>query len=561
MPESLGACAVVPDVVRCPPGAKCFRPGDELANQISELLVVGVPAGIASHGCHNVVGTLFPIDVELPGRLLIQEHEAGIVDRASRIGEKRRVQCPTQLIDGDEIHPLITHPRWSVRDAIQEPLKTGTHLICRNRGLSAAPRPRNGHACKIEEIGRLGLIQSKCECQRIEDLIGDTPQITPLKLRVVIDAHASKQRNFFATQPGHAPVSPTDEIDLLWRDSGPAGLQELTHFIPVVHTTNDMRGYRPVGWAAGTWVHSDCRNAVTRRRVGNIGQNWPPRKSIPKESRANAMSTWMITGTSSGLGRALANQVLAAGHQVVATARDPQTIRDLQEAHPDAVAVSRLDVTDRASISATLREAEARFGGIDVLVNNAGYGYTSAIEEGENDAVAELFATNFTGPIALIKAVLPSMRERQSGLIVNVSSVGARVTLPGGGFYSAAKAALEGASGALRKEVAPLGIHVMVVEPGSMRTDFRSRSARRSRTRIPDYDEILGRTGEPRLGPQRGDPVKAAQAIVTAAAEAEPPALLLLGSDALVGYRALAEAEQIEVDRHEQLTLSTDATA
>ncbi|HEY0259471.1 MAG TPA: oxidoreductase [Lacisediminihabitans sp.] len=272
------------------------------------------------------------------------------------------------------------------------------------------------------------------------------------------------------------------------------------------------------------------------------------------------MATWLITGTSSGLGRALAEQALAAGGQVVATARDPQTIRDLEDAHPDTAAAVRLDVTDRTSIAAAVDTAQARFGDIDVLVNNAGYGYTAAIEEGEDDAVAELFATNFTGPVALINAVLPGMRSRGSGLIVNVSSVGVKLTLPGGGYYSAAKAALEAASGALRKEVAALGIHVMVVEPGSMRTDFRGRSARRSEIRIGDYDEILGRTGEGRLGPQRGDPVKAARAILTATTEPVPPALLLLGSDALTDYRTLTQAEQADVDRHEPLTLSTDAT-
>jgi len=272
------------------------------------------------------------------------------------------------------------------------------------------------------------------------------------------------------------------------------------------------------------------------------------------------MPTWMITGTSSGLGVALAGQALTVGHQVAATARDPRAIRDLEQAHPGTAAAIRLDVTDRESVAAAVEAAESRFGGIDVLVNNAGYGYTAAIEEGEDDAVAELFAANFTGPVALIKAVLPGMRARRAGLIINISSVGAKITLPGGGYYSAAKAALEGASGALRKELAPLGVHVMVVEPGSFRTEFRGRSARRSQIRISDYDEILGRTGSRRLGPQRGDPVKAARAILIAAAETAPPAVLLLGSDALAGYRAHARAEQDDIDRHEQLTLSTDAT-
>jgi NAD(P)-dependent dehydrogenase (short-subunit alcohol dehydrogenase family) len=135
-----------------------------------------------------------------------------------------------------------------------------------------------------------------------------------------------------------------------------------------------------------------------------------------------------------------------------------------------------------------------------------------------------LFATNLSGPVALIKAVLPGMRARRAGLIVNISSVGAKITLPGGGYYSAAKAALEAVSGALPKELAPLGVHVMVVEPGSFRTEFRGRSARESKIRISDYDEILGRTGSRRLGRSAATPLMAAQAILTAAAETAPPA-------------------------------------
>ncbi len=272
------------------------------------------------------------------------------------------------------------------------------------------------------------------------------------------------------------------------------------------------------------------------------------------------MAIWFITGTSSGLGRALAQHAAEAGHKVAATARNADAIGDLVDAYPDRVAAIALDVTDRASRAAAVAAATERFGGIDVLVNNAGYGYTASIEEGEDDAVADLFATNFTGPIALIRQVLPGMRARRAGLIINISSVGARATLPGGGYYSAAKAAIEGASGSLRREVAPLGIHVMVVEPGSFRTQFRGRSAQRSEIRIPDYDEVLGRAGAPILGPQRGDPEKAARVIITVAGEPVPPALLLLGSDAVNGYRTVAQAEQQAIDQHLQLSLSTDAT-
>lgn len=272
------------------------------------------------------------------------------------------------------------------------------------------------------------------------------------------------------------------------------------------------------------------------------------------------MTTWLITGTSSGLGRALAEHVLTAGHQVVATARNTSTLDDLQAAYPKTVFITSLDVTDQPSIDAAVTAALERFAGIDVLVNNAGYGYTAAVEEGEEEAVARLFAANFFGPVALIKAVLPGMRGRGNGLIVNISSVGARITIPGGGYYSAAKAALEGLSGSLRNEVKPLGLHVMVVEPGSFRTEFRGRSADRSSVQIDAYDQILGRKGDAALGPQRGAPDKAAAAILQAAEDTEPPKFLVLGSDALAGFHSAATEAAADVARFEQLSRSTDAT-
>lgn len=272
------------------------------------------------------------------------------------------------------------------------------------------------------------------------------------------------------------------------------------------------------------------------------------------------MTTWLITGASSGLGRALAEHALAKGHQVVATARRESSLDDLHAAYPDTLLVAPLDVTDLSAIAAAVESAEKRFGGIDVLVNNAGYGYTAAVEEGEEEAVAKLFATNLFGPVALIKAVLPGMRSRGRGTIINVSSVGARITIPGGGYYSAAKAALGALSGSLRKEVEPLGVHVMVVEPGSMRTDFRGRSAEQSDIHLDAYDEVLGRKGGSALSPQRGAPDRAAAAIVRAAEDVDPPKLLVLGSDALAGFRTATDDAERDVKRFEQLSRSTDVT-
>jgi NAD(P)-dependent dehydrogenase (short-subunit alcohol dehydrogenase family) len=275
------------------------------------------------------------------------------------------------------------------------------------------------------------------------------------------------------------------------------------------------------------------------------------------------MSTWFITGSSTGLGRALAAAVLDRGDNAAVTARDVATVRDLAGAYPDTALALPLDVTDAAQAAAAVAAAHERFGGIDVLVNNAGYGYRAAVEEGDDADVKQLFATNFFGPVTLIKAVLPRMRARRSGAIVNISSIGARRTPEGSGYYSATKAAIEGLSGSLRKELAPLGITVTAVEPGAFRTDFSGRSLAQSGTVIADYAATAGKRRkehDTQHGTQPGDPDKAAKALITAVESAEPPAFLLLGADALDTYRQLAEAELAEVRRWEKLSAATGFT-
>jgi NAD(P)-dependent dehydrogenase (short-subunit alcohol dehydrogenase family) len=272
------------------------------------------------------------------------------------------------------------------------------------------------------------------------------------------------------------------------------------------------------------------------------------------------MSTWFITGCSTGLGRALAEAVLAKGHNAVATARDVDTVKDLVEAYPDTALALTLDVTDSSQVSSAVEQAEARFSRIDVLVNNAGYGYRAAVEEGADEDVHGLFATNFFGPIAMVKAVLPGMRGRRAGAIVNISSIGARITPVGSGYYAATKAALEGASGSLRWELAPLGISVTVVEPGAFRTDFAGRSLTQSAAALDAYAQTAGqrrKENDTMHGTQAGDPAKAAQAIIAAVEAPDTPFLLLLGQDALTGFRAVAESQLAEVAKWEHLARDT----
>jgi NAD(P)-dependent dehydrogenase (short-subunit alcohol dehydrogenase family) len=274
------------------------------------------------------------------------------------------------------------------------------------------------------------------------------------------------------------------------------------------------------------------------------------------------MSTWLITGCSTGLGRALAEAVIDAGHNTVVTARDAAKVSDLADSAPERVLAVALDVTKPDQIAAAVQQTEERFGsGPDVLVNNAGYGYRAAVEEGDDAQVRELFETHFFGTVAMIKAVLPGMRARRSGAIVNISSIGAQLTPVGSGYYSAAKAAVEGLSGALHGELLPLGISVTVVEPGAFRTDFTGRSLVESPTRIDDYAGTAGKRrkdSDATHGTQAGDPAKAATAIIGAVEASNPPSFLLLGPDALVSYRYIADRRAKEITKWEAVTTATD---
>jgi NAD(P)-dependent dehydrogenase (short-subunit alcohol dehydrogenase family) len=273
------------------------------------------------------------------------------------------------------------------------------------------------------------------------------------------------------------------------------------------------------------------------------------------------MPTWLITGCSSGFGRELARGALARGWNVVVTARDPATVEDIANGHAATALPVKLDVTDRTQIAEAVRQAETRFGAIDVLVNNAGYGYRGAVEEASDAEIRELFDTNFFGLVAMTQAVLPGMRARGSGYIVNISSVGGRMAAPGSGFYSASKFAVEGMSDALRKEVKPLGIGVMVVEPSGFRTDFAGRSLRQSGRTIDAYAPTAGKRRKENItndGRQAGDPVRAAEAIIKAVQSDTPPFRLALGRDAVKRIRAEMQTQQHELDTWEDTAIGAD---
>lgn len=271
--------------------------------------------------------------------------------------------------------------------------------------------------------------------------------------------------------------------------------------------------------------------------------------------------TLLITGVSSGFGRALAEEALAAGHRVVGTVRGEPARLAFESLSPGAAIGRVLDVTDFDAIDGVVADIEASVGAIDVLVNNAGYGHEGVMEESPLPEMRRQFDVNVFGAVAMMKAVLPFMRQRRRGHILNITSMGGHITMPGIAYYCGSKFALEGISEALGKEVQPLGIAVTAVAPGSFRTDWAGRSMTRTPRTIADYDAIfdpIRKAREEKNGRQLGDPRKAARAMLAAIDADRPPAHLLLGSDALGLVRGKLAALQEELTAWETVTKSTD---
>lgn len=273
------------------------------------------------------------------------------------------------------------------------------------------------------------------------------------------------------------------------------------------------------------------------------------------------MTTWLITGCSSGIGRGIAKAVLKNGDNAVVTARDISTVADIVADYPDTAISVALDITDKESIANAVKVSADKFGGVDILVNNAGYGYRSSVEEGEEDSVNLLFDTNFFGPIALIKQVLPYMRAQKNGAIINVSSIAAARSGVGSGYYAASKAALELMTDGLMKEVAPLGIKVMTVEPGAFRTKFYDTSLKGTQKQIEDYADTAWKTRKENIvdnQDQPGDPDKAGKVIYETMKKENLPKRLLLGSDAVKIVSAEMKERLQEIEDWSDVSKQTD---
>ncbi|AMV48658.1 oxidoreductase [Paraburkholderia caribensis] len=275
----------------------------------------------------------------------------------------------------------------------------------------------------------------------------------------------------------------------------------------------------------------------------------------------SSVKTLLITGVSSGFGRALAEEALAAGHRVIGTVRSEQARNAFESLAPGRSVGRVLDVTDFDAIEGVVADIEATSGPIDVLVNNAGYGHEGVMEESPLSEMRRQFDVNVFGAVAMMKAVIPGMRKRRRGHILNITSMGGHITMPGITYYCGSKFALEGISEALGKEVRALGIFVTAVAPGSFRTDWAGRSMIRTPRSIPDYDPIfdpIRKAREEKSGKQLGDPVKAARAMLSVMDSDNPPAHLLLGSDALGLVREKLSAIGGEIDAWETVSRSTD---
>ncbi|WP_035350061.1 oxidoreductase [Edaphobacter aggregans] len=271
--------------------------------------------------------------------------------------------------------------------------------------------------------------------------------------------------------------------------------------------------------------------------------------------------TWFITGSSSGFGRLLAEEVLKSGDNVVATARRVEQVDDLERKYPGHALALPLDVTKQEQVDSAVVKTLERFGRVDVLVNNAGYGVLGAIEEVSEAEFSPMYETNVFGLLRVTRAFLPQLRRQRSGHILNLSSIGGLTAGPGWGLYQGTKFAVEGLSEALAQEVAPLGIKLTIVEPGPFRTDFLGRSGVAAAKRIEDYDATAGnarRYLKDQDGKQPGDPLKAVHAMMQVVDEENPPLRLLLGAGALKRVREKIEKWQRELAAWEQVTVGAD---
>jgi NAD(P)-dependent dehydrogenase (short-subunit alcohol dehydrogenase family) len=273
----------------------------------------------------------------------------------------------------------------------------------------------------------------------------------------------------------------------------------------------------------------------------------------------NTSPVWFITGCSTGFGRELAKLIIARGWPVVVTARNKAQVEDL--ATSDKVLALELDVTDDKEIYAAAKAAEEKFGGIDVLVNNAGYGYLTTVEEGEEKEIRAMFDANVFGLFALTRAVLPGMRKRRKGHIINITSVGGHIGNPGSGYYAATKHAVEGWSKSLAAETAPLGIKVTAVAPGPFRTDWAGRSMTQTENRIADYAETVGTrlaAVSANSGKQAGDPVRAGEAMIKQTESENPPLHIVFGAQGLGVVTNNLKQKLAEIEAWRELGLGTD---
>ena len=389
-----------------------------------------------------------------------------------------------------------------------------------------------------------GIVEAQCARDGVQHAVGGSVDVAALELGVVVRAHAGEVRHLLATQPRHPSNVAVEHVQpgLLGRHPRPARHQELPDLAPAIHALEPSSGRRR---ACAAQALRGARSTPFRAMRG---------------STVKAMTkTWLITGAGRGMGVEFARAALAAGHNVVATGRNPDTVRSAVGEHENLL-VTALDVTDPHSAEDAAAAAVERFGRIDVLLNNAGSFLAGFFEELTTEQVRAQIETNLFGPMTVTRAVLPVMRRQRSGLVISISSGAGVIGSPHGSAYAASKFALEGWMESLAGEVEPFGIRTMIVEPGFFRTELLTpESTTFGELSIDDYDEARAQINAfwaSMNGKQAGDPAKLARALVQLADSAEPPLRWVAGEDVVEGVEDKARLLLAQVDAHRELSTS-----
>ena len=474
----------------------------------------------------------------------VDEREPGQVRRSGRVDERRCEQGATERVGGDDVEASVAHDGRCAGHGVEEALHAWPHLLLGSVvGAGVVDGVVRG-AGQVEQVGAFGFVELQGTGDGFEDAVGDTGEVAALEPGVVVDADPGEHGDLLAAQARHPPVGAVGrQSDVLWGDAGAAGGEELAHVVPVDHADHATTGPSRA-WGVLSLPGTPCPSRL------RVGAGWLAVMTDKK--------IWFVTGAARGMGVDIATAALAAGHAVVATARNADAVTAALGEHDDLLAV-QLDITDPASVDAAVAAAVDRFGRIDVLVNNAGNFYAGYFEEISPAQMRAQIETNLFGPMNVTRAVLPVMRRQRSGHIVTISSTAGLIGQEFVAAYAASKFGVEGWMESLRFDVEPFGIHTTVVEPGFFRTELlvEGSSTIWPELSIDDYADRTTSTiaaWRGMNGQQGGDPAKLAAALVTITALDDPPQRFVAGADAVAAVEQKAHDLLAQIDAHRDLS-------